>query len=121
MNPFRYAGTYIKQALKPSSFVQKNNVRSINNLYSGYELSKKGKAAAVGVMGIYGAYEIHSTLDQQWNEQVAANTETEDIRAMPSTISDYRGYLAKTPADQSFEAKGDLVFALHKLRHGGPS
>jgi hypothetical protein len=94
--------------------------RSIDNLWTGYEAGGKTKAVAGGAAAIgllsYGGYQIYQTplniLGEMAKEQ--------DVESLPGTRGDMQGYTAYSGnVGPGIEVSGDLVFALHKLRHGG--
>jgi len=112
-------GQYLKKAFQPASFVEKNTPRSINNFYTGYGLSKKGKIAGGSIMGGIGGYSVVTTLNENNNAIELQNTDNDSIRALAATTSDMVAYQGKATSNYTFDPTGDLVFALHKLRHGG--
>jgi len=101
--------------------LQQTGVRSVNNLWSGYELSSKGKKAAWGVLGTYAAYRvIRSGNDEIRNAVENYNLDQGGVQSLPSTRADGIGYTASPGGyKDSMLPTGDLVFALHNLRHGG--
>lgn len=96
-------------------FVKKTGTRDINNLFSGYEFGGKAKTTAA-IAGV--GYVTLGVPSSQYNEDnLIANAQEMDVESLPGTRGDMTGYQA-TPG-VGMEANGDLVFALHKLRHGG--
>lgn len=92
--------------------------RSINNLWTGKELGKKGNAAfatlGVGYVGYSGL-----TAGGKANQaEVDYQVETEGVQSLAGTRGDGAGYQMPN-APTGFQPSGDLVFALNRLRHGG--
>lgn len=115
----RIAGASRFLAKHTASMFERNTQRSINNLYSGVGLSRKGKATAILGMAAYGGYKMHEGKGEVRRKQVMANMDPRGIIALPSTQSDGVGYRGDPGGSPDFGANGDLVFALHNLRHGG--
>lgn len=105
-----------KQA--PSLF-ERNTQRSINNLYTGIGLSRKGKAVALTGMGAYASYQVLTGQQEAANQNAMAHMDDRGIMSLPGTQADGVGYLGDPAGNQDLAARGDLVFALHNLRHGG--
>ncbi|WDI05151.1 hypothetical protein PUW25_25420 (plasmid) [Paenibacillus urinalis] len=110
-------GKYIGKQV-PSMF-EKNTQRSINNLYTGFGLSRKGKAVALTGMGAYGGYQVINGQSEAGNRNAMDAMDDRGIMSLPGTRSDGMGYLGDPAGNQDLAARGDLVFALHNLRHGG--
>jgi hypothetical protein len=108
-----------------SRLFEKDTVRgrALDNLYTGYKLGKTGKPTMWGIAGIMGLSGMYSATQENRMNNTLAAAPTEDIMALPSTTHDYTRYQAQLPTntdyDNSFGSTGDLVFALHKIRHGG--
>ncbi len=102
----------------PSMF-EKNVERSINNLYTGRGLSKKGKTVALLGMGTYAGYEMVSGYSEASNMNAEANMDTRGIMSLPGSQADGTGYITDNGGNADLGARGDIVFALHRLRHGG--
>jgi hypothetical protein len=120
----RYLKGFAHEMSPKSGWVHKSNIRNFDNLYTGYEFGGKAKiTAAVAGLGFAGYQYLNSNgFNGELNRMTA---ESEDVNAMPGTLGDAQGYqaypyLSKNQlAEQGYAPKGDLVFALHKLRHGG--
>lgn len=116
-----FAGYMKKNFNLKEPIFQKSEHRDINNLWTGYEMGGKGRAiATVGLLGVGGAVAYNPKSYQNWSNN-RANTryasEEQDIESLPSTRGDGMGYQAY--GGPSLQPSGDLVFALHRLRHGG--
>lgn len=94
--------------------------RSINNLWTGKTLGSAGKkTAAAGLVGGIGMYSLIGP-EQMINREIQAQAKEDDVQSLQSTQADGTGYTAYPKFNmQDYSASGDLVFALHKLRHGG--
>jgi hypothetical protein len=97
-------------------FFKYTGQRGIDNLWTGYEAGGPTKAViALGTVS-YGGY-------QAWNlpyQAMGAQAELQDVESLPGTRGDQTGYLAYGgQVGPGLQVTGDLVFALHKLRHGG--
>lgn len=96
--------------------------RSVNNLWTGKGLGSKGKKAAFTAIGGYFGYEAMVGAGTETKATVQAQFEEGDIQSLPGTQGDGLGYTAYPSANldmQGLAPSGDLVFALHRLRHGG--
>jgi hypothetical protein len=120
----RFSGKFAK------SLFTTGQPRSINNLFTGAGLSRKGKGIALAGIGGYAAYESFHQMNRYNRETALMYNLDPNIYALPQTGGDGMTYdhTYKThPQDQgqkvtSFDpvgTSGDLVFALHNLRHGG--
>ena len=94
--------------------------RSINNLWTGKTLGSTGKkVAAAGLVGGIGVYSIMGP-GRAVNREIQAAAKEDDIQSLESTQADGSGYTAYPGFNiHDYAPDGDLVFALHKLRHGG--
>lgn len=102
-----------------ASMFERNTQRSINNLYTGVGLSKKGKATALLGMGAYGGYQAINARAEARTQTALDNMDPRGVMALPSTQSDGVAYTGNPGGNPELSASGDLVFALHRLRHGG--
>lgn len=96
--------------------------RTINNLWTGKGLGSKGKKAAFTAIGGYFGYQAMAGAGSESNAIAKAQFEEGDIQSLPGTQGDGLGYTAYPSANldmQGLAPSGDLVFALHRLRHGG--
>lgn len=104
---------------------EKAEYRDVNNLWTGYQLGGKGRAAAtVGLLGV-GAVMVSNprAVQSQYNQEfvLPEQAREQDVESLASTRGDGQGYQAYggMTGNPNYQASGDLVFALHKLRHGG--
>lgn len=114
MNATRFIGRHVRDML------EKGDPRSINNLWTGARLSVKGKVVAGSALGVYGAYSFAQGVNQYEKDYAMSfNYDDRGVQSLPSTRADGMGYTANNGGDKTLGARGDLVFALHNLRHGG--
>ncbi|MED1301890.1 hypothetical protein P4388_31455 [Bacillus thuringiensis] len=106
-------------------FFEKAEHRDVNNLWTGYQLGGKGRAAStLGLLGV-GAVMVSNprAVQRQYNETfvLPEQAKEQDVESLISTRGDSQGYQAYggITGNPNLQASGDLVFALHKLRHGG--
>lgn len=97
-------------------FIIKTGHRNINNLWTGRTLGGKGKiAVGAGAIG-YGVHAFSSARGELIEREAVSKQPT----PLPGTTGDMLDY---TPHYQHAilppQADGNLVFALHHLRHGG--
>lgn len=94
--------------------------RSINNLWTGKALGGAGrKVTAVGLAGGIGVYSLIGP-GQVKEKEFREIAKEDDIQSLQSTQADGSGYTAfPSFSMHDYAPSGDLVFALHKLRHGG--
>jgi hypothetical protein len=97
-------------------FIKWSGRRTIDNLWTGYEFGGQAKILGTAAILGYGSYRIYQApLDALEQEAIA-----QDIQSLPGTRGDMTGYMAYGGSvGGGLETSGDLVFALHKLRHGG--
>jgi len=95
-------------------FIKHTGERNINNLWTGYEFGGKAKLMAPFALIGYAQYNAMNTPLYALGEQAKA----QDVESLPGTRGDMQGYQA-FPQYPDLGTSGDLVFALHKLRHGG--
>ena len=94
--------------------------RSINNLWTGKELGRNGKIATGGVLAGYIGFQATGAQTAAAQQQVDAQSYSSNIESLPGTRGDGVGYTAYPNFNiKDFAPQGDLVFALHNLRHGG--
>ncbi len=111
------------EAVRTEPIFKKTGDRNINNLWTGYEYGAKGKAiVGIGLLG--GGSILVPTAPAraaaaERRESVAWQSENQDIESMISTRGDMQGYKAHGGIDPMLQSSGDLVFAMHKTRHGG--
>lgn len=119
MGAIRFAGKFGKYA--KNTFTEKSiNGRTLNNLYSGRDLNKKGMALAGIGIAAYAGYQIDKGESQmRSDERLARGGDPDMIQSLPGTRADGVAYNASPYNGPQLEATGDLVFALHKIRHGG--
>jgi hypothetical protein len=124
MMAVRFTGKFAK------SLFEKTGERSINNLWSGYGLSAKGKKVAWMGLGAYAGYEaLKGAYRYNYDTTLVYNMDDRGVQSLPATQADGLGYMVpgyENPQgvsvpklDMTLGASGDLVFALHNLRHGG--
>lgn len=124
-NVFKYAAGQAKKAYKSKDEPLFNNTgkRSINNLFSGYELGGKGKLLVAGGIAAYGGVSVFDSAGIQKSYELKQLTEQQseeqDVESLLSTRADGVGYTGNVGSMGNLEANGDLVFALNKIRHGG--
>lgn len=105
-------------------FMKDPEGRNINNLFTGYGYGGKGRAiATVGLLG-GGSIVAANPRDFQGlmnGDYIDAQSQELDVESMQSTRGDSMGYQAQVGASAAnmLNASGDLVFAMHKTRHGG--
>ena len=115
-NVKRFLGGFAKEIDPREPLFKKTGRRGINNLWSGYEFGGRAKfLASAGLLGS-GGYYIET---QPRKSMVQAQQQYQDIQSLPGTQGDMQGYEAYPAISvPGLEATGDLVFALHKTRHG---
>jgi hypothetical protein len=109
----RFAGRHI------GSMFERGTERSINNLWTGLNLSSRGKKYAIRGIAGYAGYKIVQGSNEYQENLALANVDERGIMSLPSTQADGLGYQGNPGGRTDLGASGDLVFALHKLRHGG--
>jgi hypothetical protein len=115
----RFAGKFAKKI--GGGLTEKSvNGRALSNIYTGRDLNGKGKAlAGLGIAG-YAGYQLASAQMDYEEEKIAAQGDDPDlVQSLPGTRADGISYNASPYSGPKLEATGDLVFALHKIRHGG--
>lgn len=95
--------------------------RTINNLWTGNTLGRGGRIVAGGLLaGGLGVYGLVGPEQQRAREARERALEEDDIQSLPGTQADGAGYTAYPAINmQDYAPSGDLVFALHNIRHGG--
>lgn len=107
------ASRFLARQVKES--FEKKDRRRLDNLWTGYGLSKKGKRIALtGALGTGGYYVV--TGMNQYEQNTAMSSMNPDPSPLPTSMGDQDTY--ERP-DITLGARGDLVFALHNLRNGG--
>jgi hypothetical protein len=120
----RFNGKFIR------SLFETGNPRNVNNLWTGIGLSGKGKAIAFTGISAYAVGTGISQKNQYHRDTALVYNLDPNIYALPQTTADGVMYPAAYQRRgessgqrvESFDpvvASGDLVFALHNLRHGG--
>lgn len=119
--------SHLKKNYNPKDplFRKSEEGRTVNNLWSGYELGGKGKIAVTASVLGGGAIIASNPRNYQnfYNNGTYAQAESEmlDVESLQSTRADGLGYQAQigAGASQALTTSGDLVFAMHKTRHSG--
>jgi hypothetical protein len=107
-------------SVKFQGWFHKTGERRMDNLWTGYEAGRNTKRVGMGIMGGMAGYSLVSQANEYHHDlaHVYANDDR-GIQSLPSTQADGRGYWAHNGGEPALGATGDLVFALHNLRHGG--
>lgn len=94
--------------------------RTLNNYFTGYEFGSRAKGVgSIAALG-YGGYVVATETDRTAKAVADSQSENEDIESLPGTRGDMVGYQGYTGLpSNNLQTSGDLVFALHKIRHGG--
>jgi hypothetical protein len=104
--------------------------RGLDNLFTGVQLSGHGKKVATTALGMYAGYQVlNGAYRYHYDSAMTYNRDDRGVQSLPGTQGDGLGYQmpqysmqnsTNSPKlDMDLGAGGDLVFALHNLRHGG--
>lgn len=128
----RFLTGFKKEFNLKDPFIREAPTRDINNLWTKRELGGKGRAVVAASAIGYGAFELNRTQGKLIERDAIA----QDPQQLPGTLGDMSEYTPHylnvdeelqegvQPGIQpgmgtGVQADGNLVFALHNLRHGG--